>query len=485
MNYAEKFIQTITDLDKDTLSFISKNNKTCKAEFVKRVILESKKLKKASKEKIRISGLARQENVVLLLAAASNGISIEIYDDDISQDFRDITVRMPMDDLNFNFEVNEFNNEFINKVRESTVVLYTSGTTGKPKKVVIPFLGMCYQSIQIANDLKMTEMDKQLFYMPLNYVYGLTVALSTIYCNACLVESEFSLDKPNSFFNQIAIKGITCFSGVPFTYSLMVKKWGIEKLSDTSLCQMTQAGGLLPQVIKKELIESYPDISFWVMYGQTELGGRISEFNLTKNPLKIDSVGVLLKGVEVHIDFAESFDTEDNDPIGEVFISSPSQLINIDKNIIVKEIDGKRFISTGDMGYFKHNYLYLKGRNNGFVKLAGKRINILEIESKLKQIPGIDEAVVTSIDEKYPVLIIGLHGNLSSNLDSQFKVKNKLLSSSKDKEILIELLPKLPYFFNILDGVLPRLSSGKINYQLLKDVLYENYSSKGDIYIRL
>ena len=221
------------------------------------------------------------------------------------------------------------------------------------------------------------------------------------------------------------------------------------------------------------------------MYGQTELGGRISQFNLSEHISEIDSVGIPLDGTNIHIDLDGHEDISSENRIGEIMVSSPSQLSNIDKNINGRNINGEYYISTGDLGYMKNKYLYVKGRNKGFIKIAGHRIDTIEIESRFKSIDGINEAVVTYTEEKFPALLIGLQVDFDSVFNKQIELKKEVFSFAENKKLLNEVIPKLPYYLYVLTGEIPKLSSGKINHQYLADKIYENHAKKGPLYIRI
>lgn len=251
MDFTKEFISSIVNYEFDYIAFSDNEVSTSKRDFIKEIIIKRKYLKTINERIINISGEPCRDNISLLLAAASCGMIIEISDNDLSKIFSYDFSLAEAQEFDLEDEINKLCDDFMSLIDQSSIVLFTSGTTGKPKRVVLPFSGMCYQSFMIANDLMMHNKDRQLFYMPLNYVYGLTVALSTIYSDASLIKSQYTLDEPNSFFNQINDLNITCFSGVPFTYDILVSRWGVEKLKGSSLRQMTQAGGRLSIEKKK------------------------------------------------------------------------------------------------------------------------------------------------------------------------------------------------------------------------------------------
>ena len=116
------------------------------------------------------------------------------------------------------------------------------------------------------------------------------------------------------------------------------------------------------------------------MYGQTEFGGRISQYKLDK---KIDNeefcVGKPLRGIKT---FIKSEENESG--LGEIFLSSPSTCKNINELIKPIEINGEKYYSTGDVGKLVDGFLYVSDRNKNFIKIGGSRISSASIQTFLE-----------------------------------------------------------------------------------------------------
>jgi acyl-coenzyme A synthetase/AMP-(fatty) acid ligase len=366
----------------------------------------------------------------------------------------------------------------IKNIEKFELDIKTSGSTGEPSHVILTGSGICHQAVTISEDIEQVRSDRQLMYMPFNYVYGLSVLMTSINAGSTLVESADSLERPKSFFEQIKNKSITIFSGVPFVYNLMVKRWGIGNLEDSSLRILTQAGGVLGNDVKIKILNSLPNINFWIMYGQTEFGGRISQFNLTKNQELISSAGKAINGVK----FLKSDRSRSE---YEIFMSSISAAKNIRELKESINIDGEEYFSTGDVGYIENNYIYIVGRNKSFVKVAGSRVNLVSIEQAYKSLSGIVECVVEYDDSRFPVLLIGLSTSGFRNCTSQSEVKKLFESNLSCESEVYKIIKSVPYYVYILENSLPKLPSNKLDMAKIKKILKNHYYEKKTIYIRL
>ena len=100
--------------------------------------------------------------------------------------------------------------------------------------------------------------------------------------------------------NLINLNNVNSFGGVPLFYEYL-NRLNLNSFNLKSIKYLTQAGGSLDIDIKKKLLKIFKQkkIKFYIMYGQTEAGPRITTLNLNKNEKKIHSVGRSLKNISV------------------------------------------------------------------------------------------------------------------------------------------------------------------------------------------
>lgn len=485
MKFFEQFLASLFRFDDEQIGFENaREDKISKSEFLCDVSLKAEWISSSlASEEITLPGRPSLENLNWLLASIAAGKTVSLVADNTELPGKPSVSRQDLSPASVEESIESLQQRFLDLASDVEVVLLTSGSTGTPNRVRLGFVECCYQAIVVGNELALDGKDRQLFYMPLNYVYGLSVALSGLFRHSVLLETAYTLDEPNSFFEQIPRRLVTCFSGVPFTYNLLIKKWGVDKVRASKLRMLTQAGGLLGADVKKQILEELPGIDLWIMYGQTELGGRITQFNLSKNKDKLLSAGAPIEGVEIHVEYEEPGD-EDTD--GEIYVHSFSCAKNAQEKGDFIEIGNKVFIATGDIGSYRDGYLYISGRNKNFVKVAGSRINLIAVENYFKSLQGITEAVVEYEDSRFPLLLIGVHfSELGGQLQDQASIKSEFLDREGFQEGLTALIRNVPYYIYLYDGDIPRLPSNKINSVFLKESLREQYRKKGSVHIRL
>jgi long-subunit acyl-CoA synthetase (AMP-forming) len=157
------------------------------------------------------------------------------------------------------------------------------------------------------------------------------------------------------------------------------------------------------------------------MYGQTETSPRMSYFDLTKYPKKIESIGKPLRNTKFEIYKNELIFTGDN-----VSLGYAKKLIDLQKG---DENKGK--IKTGDLGFKDNeNFYFLTGRKKRISKLFGLRINLDDIENTLKKNDLNAEAIIN--DNKIKIK--------SSNLNEHDKIKSIIFHKFKINKNYIEVI---------------------------------------------
>ena len=199
-----------------------------------------------------------------------------------------------------------------------------------------------YQTKNVSKELQINSSDTQLLYMPINYVYGLSVLNTGIFSCSKLVVSRFNFVFFEKFIDQIEKFNITIFSGVPFVYQAMIEKSTFLEREMRCVKKFTQAGGKLPKSRIELILEKFPYSDFIVMYGQTEFGGRISQASLREDAELIGSVGFPIDGTEIVIVDEQGGRVSDGIE-GDVLIHSPSVSYAFREKFL---INNKVFCST-------------------------------------------------------------------------------------------------------------------------------------------
>lgn len=309
---------------------------------------------------------------------------------------------------------------------------------------------MSYSNLQanaesIAQYLGLDKNERALTVLPSYYSYGLSVINSHLHVGASLVVRDVSVITP-AFAEAIRSHNVTSIAGVPYTYQ-MLWRTGFQKQEFPTLRTLTQAGGRLDD----KMLLSFAQLAtergwrFFSMYGQTEATARISYVPPDRLVEKVGSIGVAIPGGELQIDPQNS----------ELIYAGPNVMLGYasccEDLTLGDEQQGK--LRTGDIArQDAEGYYYITGRIKRFVKLAGNRIGLDEIERQLQRklaLPimaaGRDERLVLWIEAGNNTFI----EQARQLLTQQFGIHHSLCRLK-----LVDTLPRLP--------------SGKNDYSAMK-----------------
>jgi malonyl-CoA/methylmalonyl-CoA synthetase len=331
----------------------------------------------------------------------------------------------------------------------NALMLYTSGTTGKPKGVVHTHASLAAQISCLIEAWEWTEEDYILHFLPLHHTHGI---INKLFCALwsgayCEMMEKFDAQK---VWEKMASGKFNLFMAVPTVYSKLIQYWedaNENVKNDYSVaCKnfrlMVSGSAALPVSV----LEKWKNISGHVLlerYGMTEIGMALS------NPLhgerKPGFVGKPLPGVEAMTD------TE-----GELLIKGK----NLFKEYWNKPEETKKsftkdgWFKTGDMVSVEDGNYKIVGRlSTDIIKSGGYKISALEIEAVLPEHPQIKEcAVVGMPDEVYGEKIMAV-----------VVMKDGMITLEELREFAKDKLAnyKLPSILKIVEA-LPRNAMGKV-----------------------
>ena len=330
--------------------------------------------------------------------------------------------------------------------KELAALMPTSGSTGSPKCVRVSYNNIRASALAIGQYLKISKGRVLITSLPLHYTYGLSLLHVAMGYRVPLVLSEHSTFS-SDFWSDFLQHKATDFSGVPFQYEMILRSGTPPGVFEQMEC-MTQAGGRLEPEKTRRLLELAATFGFlyFTMYGQTEATPRISYVPPDFATSKLGSVGIPIPGGSLSIDWNQS--TEES---GEVVYSGPNVCLGYAssaRDLALRDAFSG-VLRTGDLGYLDEDgYLFITGRANRDIKVSGKRVSLDALEQSLTRLGG--EHAVVGVDERVLVVSAGV----DTGVVRQTIQSNSSLHPSK---VSIVSVPALP-----------RLSSGKIDYQSLK-----------------
>ena len=325
---------------------------------------------------------------------------------------------------------------------ELGLLLTTSGSTGSPK-----FVRQSYKNIQenaksIAQYLELSETEKTITTLPMNYNYGLSIINSHFLVGATVLVTDKSLMQKEfwQFFKQ---QKATSFGGVPYTYEMLCRI-RFHNMDLPSLHTMTQAGGKLTQELHKKFAE-YAKINgkkFVVMYGQCEATARMGYLPSEMAVNKCGSMGKAIPGGEFYlIDVDGSIITEPY-MTGELVYKGKNVTLGYAEcgGDLSKGDERNGVLHTGDMAHFDEDgYYYIVGRKKRFLKIYGNRVNLDEIDQLIKGKFNDIDCASAGIDD-YMYLFVtdpGIAGEVK-----RFVVNKTGLNPAAFKLAVINEIPK-------------------------------------------
>jgi malonyl-CoA/methylmalonyl-CoA synthetase len=287
---------------------------------------------------------------------------------------------------------------------DAALILYTSGTTGKPKGAVLTHANIEAQVRCLVAAWEWREDDRILHVLPLNHVHGIVNVLTCALWAGAMCEMPTRFDAAAAW-SAIAAGRLTLFMAVPTVYSKLIAAWEAapadQQRAMSNGCRamrlMVSGSAALPV----RVLERWRQISGHTLlerYGMTEIGMALS------NPLKGERrpgfVGVPLPGVHVRIVDEQGKPVEAGRP-GEVEVRGPGVFREYWRRpdaTMAAFRDG--WFRTGDVAVVEDGMYRLLGRQSvDIIKCGGYKVSALEIEEVLREHPGVVECAVVGTED--------------------------------------------------------------------------------------
>lgn len=333
------------------------------------------------------------------------------------------------------------------------LVVYTSGTTGRPKGVMLSHDNLA-SNLAAANEwMNLTSDDSILVVVPSYFVHGrMQILMHAMIAGTLVFSAGFHF--PKKVVKELVDHRVTGFSGVPYHFKSLMKS--LEQTETPDLKYVLCTGGALSLSEQDRLRAAVADAGVHTAYGQTEAAPRITYASPTDLVERRGTAGRPLIGVTVEI-----LDDNDNPlpegEVGEVVASGP----NIMKGYVSGDevssgrIDDKGRLRTGDLGRMDDGHLFLVGRKSDMMKIAGERVFPQEIEDVLNRHEAIVESAVFTVpDERTSEKLIAC----------VVLQEGKTLTMPQLRPHCLEHMSfvRVPRELRVVDE-LPKTGSGKIN----------------------
>ncbi|MFT4579848.1 MAG: long-chain acyl-CoA synthetase [Nitrospinales bacterium] len=294
-------------------------------------------------------------------------------------------------------------NAFIKHEREPgipDVILYTSGTTAKPKGVMLNEEQFDENCTGFLEHLHITAEDSAIVALPLFHSFGNIMAL--VFCRVGATLILLKQFQPKSILASIATHKATFLPLVPTIYSFLIDLYARGGYDVSSLHTCISGGAALPKALLKK-VEEVLDVTVIEGYGLTETSPVIA-VNTMKDGSVPGSVGPVLPNVEVKI-IDDAGRPVAQGEVGEILVSGKTVMSGYWKRIeeTKETIQPDGWLKTGDLGHLdeKGRLFISAGRKKDLIIRAGENVSPLAIENALMGHPAPAEvAAVGIVDER-------------------------------------------------------------------------------------
>ena len=329
-------------------------------------------------------------------------------------------------------------------------VLFTTGTTGAPKGVVMTHANLAAAARNINEFIGNTEDDVELLALPVSHSFGLG-RLRCVLSKGGTMVLLGSFANVKRFFREMENHHVTGFGMVPASW-LYLKKMSGEKIRNfaNQLNYIEIGSSFMPIEEKKRLMEWLPKTRICMHYGLTEASrSAFMEFHEYANNLS--SIGKPSPNTDIQI-----ID-------GEICVKGEhvtQSYWNESPERIAQDFHGVYF-RTGDSGWMDEDgHIYIKGRIKEMINVGGEKVSPMEVEEVLNAIPQIKESACCAMPDK-----------VMGEVVEAFIVEKEPITEAEIMEIIKPKLENYKWPKKIQRiAEIPKTSSGKIQRLQLKSI---------------
>jgi len=326
---------------------------------------------------------------------------------------------------------------------DTAVILYTSGTTGKPKGAELTH-GNLLRNVEVSVGLfGLDERAVTLGALPFFHSFGQTCALNaTVAVGGCLMLiPRFDGGKALEVLER---DRVTVFEGVPTMYAAMLNHPQADR-ADTSALEVCVSGGAAMPVEVMHAFEEKFGCAILEGYGLSETSP-VASFNRRDRERKPGSIGLPIDGVEMKL-------VDEHDGVGEIAIRGHNVMKGYWRrdDATAEAIDADGWFKTGDMAKVDEDgYFFIVDRKKELVIRGGFNIYPREIEEVLYEHPDVREAAVIGIPhddlgEEVAAAVALKDGAEASAAELRDYVKERVAAYKYPRQVwLVDELPKGP-----------------------------------------
>ena len=356
-----------------------------------------------------------------------------------------------------------------------TILMYTAGTTGRPKGVPLRHSGFVSYVMSNVDPASPDMEERNLLTVPLYHVAGIQAMLAAIYGGRTLVMMrQFEV---NDWMKAVQQEHATRVMLVPTMLKQVIDNPDFPKYNLKSLQVVTYGAASMPFEVITKAMKMLPWVRFINAFGQTETASTITALGPEDHVIEgteeekqkklkrlASSIGKPLPDVEVKI-LGDNGETLPLGQIGDIVAKGPRIMSGYwqDEEKTKKAFTADGWLITSDRGWMDEDgYIYLAGRGDDMIIRGGENISPEEVENALYSHPKVEEAAVIGVPDpewgQIPKAIVVLKkGQAATEEEIMEHCRAKLASFKR---------PRAVVFVNEL----PRNTMGKVLRKKLREV---------------
>ncbi len=356
---------------------------------------------------------------------------------------------------------------------DASVVIFSSGTTGKPKGVLLSAYNVLNAAAATAENTRMTARDRNCQILPLFHIFGFTGSLFACAIAGAEVHIPENM-RTETILAHVQRERCTLLHSVPTMMLALVhsKEFTSEKVASVRCSLLGGAAATEAQVVL--LRKHFPNTHFMAAYGLTELAiATESAYEDTLDHVA-NTIGKPLANIQVSVrDMATGRECKrDGSETGEILLKGYNMMVCYYKlELDRQDFNDEGWLCTGDLGYIDPDgYVHLVGRKKEIIIRGGENIIPNEIASAISEHEAIADVKVLGLPDAFYGEIVGAAILLKDGADFREEEMRAFLAPRLAKY-------KIPAHFVVYDAF-PAFSTGKINMLELKKDMIEKTGAK-------
>jgi len=343
-------------------------------------------------------------------------------------------------------------------------VMFTSGSTGEPKGVMLAHLNVAFATDSIVEYLELGADDRVLSLLPLSFGYGLSQLFTCVRAGATLV-LEAGLGFVGRLVRILEEERITGLPAVPTVFQVLTALKGLADRELPDLRFVTNAGAGLSTPAVDAVRRTFPGARLYSMYGQTECT-RVCYLPPDQLDARPASVGVAIPGTEAWVEGPDGTPAAPGET-GQLMVRGSHVMQGYwgdPEGTAAKLRPGRwpweRVLATGDL--FRtddEGYLYFVSRTDDIIKSRGEKVAPREVEEVLYGVAGVVEAAVVGVPDR----LLGQAVHAHVVLEDGAKTDPESLKRYCAERLEDYMVPQRV----VIQEALPRTPNGKLDRRAL------------------